>query len=586
MAYIVGISAHFHDAACCLLKDGVLIAAAEEERFTRRKHDATIPIRALKYCLEEARLSLAEIEAIAYYEQPKAKFSRQLCMLAQSSLIDANALMRVDPRRPEREMRDVLGYEGKTLYFSHHESHAASAYYYSGFNEAAILTTDSVGEWQTTSYGSAANDNIQLFDSVDFPNSLGLLYSAITDYLGFEVNEGEYKVMGLAPYGKPLYRDNVYRLISNLADGRFELDLKYFDFLSTKRMYTEKLVELFGQPGREAESPVSEFHINLARSVQLVLEEILLSKAFYLAKRTGLKKLCMAGGVALNCVATSRIRRDGPFDEVFVQPVAGDGGGCLGAAALAHRKLGGASARVVGLEHLYLGPEYSPREIRAFIEATGIPKTDYENREDALIEHVAAVLDEGKIVGWFNGRMEFGPRALGARSILADPRRANMKDKVNALVKNRESFRPFAPSVLEAYAGLHFALDHPARFMTEIASVISPLSLPAITHVDGSARVQTVDEATNPRFAKLLKGFYRKTGCPILLNTSFNVRGEPIVCAPSDALVTFMKTDIDVLVLGDFLLEQADLTGSAVALLYNRNIISAPDAGYKTYTFF
>jgi carbamoyltransferase len=424
-----------------------------------------------------------------------------------------------------------------------------------------VLTVDGVGEWDTTTYSRAEGTAIDLFESVAFPHSLGLLYSTLTSYLGFAVNDGEYKVMGLAPYGEPRYFDAMRRLLIPEADGQYRLDLRYFDFVRGRRMYSEALVELLGQPPRARESEITRFHQDVARSLQAVLEEILLEKVRWLHERTGLPDLCMAGGVALNCVANGRIRREGPFRRLFVQPAAGDSGGCLAAAALAHAQLTG--ERPGGaLEHVCLGPSWRSNEIAGLLDASGLPVLDFRGREADLLTAVVDRLETGKVVGWLHGPLELGPRALGGRSLLADPRDPEMRDRLNRLVKKREAFRPFAPSVLAAHAAGHFALDHPSPFMLETCRVTSPLDLPAVTHVDGSARPQTVDPAVAPRFAALLEAFRRRTGCPVLVNTSFNVRGEPIVASPVDALLCLGSTGIDALVLEDFLLDREMLPSS------------------------
>lgn len=553
---ILGISAFFHDAACCLLQDGVIKAAAEEERFSRKKADPALPRRAISYCLREAGLSLADIDCIAYYEDPGKKLARQLWSGILGN--DPGLLQRVDPGMVEREIRDATGYEGEILYFDHHLSHAASSYFFSGFREAAVLTVDGVGEWATTTYGIGQGNTIDLFEEVQFPDSLGLLYSAITSYLGFGVNDGEYKVMGLAPYGKPLYKDKIRQLVREEGEGQYRLDMQYFDFLKGKKMYSDAFCDLFGRPPRKDHEEMEDVHQDIARSMQAVLEEILVDKAIYLHQRTGLKNLCMAGGVALNCVANGVVLRKSPFEQLFVQPAANDAGGCMGVAALAYTRLTGRQMPHKPLSHVYFGPTRSPQYIGRLLDNSGLKCYDYRDDEGRLLSEVAGRLADGQVIGWYQGRMEFGPRALGGRSILADARNPLMRDRINAMVKKREAFRPFAPAVPEDQAGEHFDLDHPSPFMLETCQVISPLDLPAITHVDGSARVQTVSRDTNSRFYDLLKEFDRLTGCPVVLNTSFNIKGEPIVCSPEDALQCFITTDIDCLVLGDFIIDRKD----------------------------
>lgn len=587
MVNIVGISAYFHDAACCLLQDGVLRAAAQEERFSRQKHDPTLPKRALRYCLAEGGVSVAEIDCIAYYEDPLKKLERQLYQAGPRPTRERTLRAWRGLKRPLHELREVFGYDGRIEVFEHHQAHAASSFYFSGFPEAALLTVDGVGEWATTTYGRAQGGAIELFEEVQFPHSLGLLYSTITNYLGFAVNDGEYKVMGLAPYGEPAYADELRRLVQPGARGQYRLALEYFDFNSKDRMYSAALPALLGQPPRQREAELAPFHMDVARSLQVVLEEILLAKVDYLHAQTGGENLCMAGGVALNCVANGRVLKDGPFKRLFVQPAAGDAGTCLGAAALAHLRLTGHPVEQRRLEHVYLGPTSPAEEVARLLAGAPVEAQDFRQREAELLEAVVDRLARGAVVGWFHGRMEFGPRALGARSILADPRDPTMRDRINALVKKREGFRPFAPAVLEARAGQHFDLDHPSPFMLETCQVKSTFHLPAITHVDNSARVQTVSEVTSPRFARLLARFEQETGCPMLLNTSFNMRDEPIVCTPLDAILCFIRSEIDVLVLEDFLIDRAAL-GPAWAEMCRGLVIAAgaPQAvSDRVYTF-
>jgi carbamoyltransferase len=564
---VIGVSWGYHDSSCCLLQDGALVAAVQEERFTRVKNDKSMPRRAFRYCLDAGRLRLPDVDCIAYYEDPRLKLARQVWMAMTPDLAAekrASILARLGQRQPQEAIREVFGYEGPVEIVDHHLSHAASSYFYSGFDEAAILTVDGVGDWPTTTYGSASGSRIGRFEQVDFPDSLGFFYSAITGYLGFEVNEGEYKVMGLAPYGTPRYADEMRRLIASTSSdgqstGQYRLNMKYFAFLNEDSMYSAELVALLGQPPREPESEILQFHMDVARSVQAVLEEVMLEKVRYLHSKVPSENLCMAGGVALNVVANRRCLAEGPFQRLFVQPAAGDAGCSVGAAAMAHvRRTGEAPARR-RLAQVYLGPANPADEVYQLLAGTSAEFLDLRGREEALLRYTADRLCEGKVIGWAQGRMEFGPRALGARSILADPRLPEMRDRINALVKMREGFRPFAPAVLESAARDHFELDHPSPFMLETCRVVSPLDLPAVTHVDGSARVQTVSHETNPRFAALLEEFNRRTGCPILLNTSFNMRGEPIVCTALDALLCFVRCQIDVLVLEDFILERAGL---------------------------
>lgn len=559
---IIGISAGYHDSACCLMQDGVLVAAAQEERFSRIKQDKSFPKRAFRYCLAEAMLTIADVDCVAYYEDPRQKLGRQIWMGLSPNLSGSRRkaiLDRITRNQPEKVIRTTMGFEGPIEIVDHHLSHSASSYYFSGFDEAAILTVDGVGDWPTTTYGYGKGDQIERFEQVDFPDSLGFFYSAITGYLGFEVNEGEYKVMGLAPYGKPIYVDRIRKLVQSQPGGQYRLDMKYFAFLSEDSMFTEELCLLLGRPPREPDSEILPFHQDVARSLQVVLEEVLLEKVRYLHGKAPSESLCMAGGVALNCVANSRVLKEGPFKRLFVQPAAGDAGGSMGAAAVAHTRLTGRAPLKKRLEHAYLGQGLSSSEVYAILRASSAAFQDFRGMEREMINTTVDRLIEGKVVGWSQGRMEFGPRALGARSILADPRRPDMRDRINMLVKMREAFRPFAPAVLAHKAKDHFDLDHPSPFMLETCQVVSPIDLPAITHVDGSARVQTVDPKVNGRFALLLEEFYRRTGCPILLNTSFNMRGEPIVCTAIDAILCFVRSQIDLLVIDDFVIERAGI---------------------------
>ena len=556
---ILGVSSGYHDSACALLQDGRLVAAAQEERFTRVKNDKSFPRNALRYCLREAGLSIADVDRIAYYEDPVWKLGRQIWMSLVPGLPPEKLRGVYDhAARPpvEDQIRGLTGFDGPVEIVDHHLSHAASSFFYSGFDEAAIFTVDAVGDWPSTTYGVGRGHCVERFEQVNFPDSLGLLYSAITGYLGFEVNEGEYKVMGLAPYGEPWYADRLGRLVEAGPNGQFRLDMRYFGFLTGDSMYSQELVDLLGQPPRTPESELTQFHRDVARSIQVVLEDIMLEKVRYLHHKVPSANLCMAGGVALNVVANSRCLGEGPFERLFVQPAAGDAGGSVGAAAVVHARVTGERPDHRPLRDVYLGPANKACEVYRLLDGIAATYLDFRGREPELLAHVAARLAEGDVVGWLHGRMEFGPRALGARSILADPRGAGTRDRINQLVKMREAFRPFAPAVLESEASRHFDIDHPSPFMLETHQVTSPIDLPSITHVDGSARIQTVDEETCPRFARLLAEFHRRTGCPILLNTSFNVRGEPIVCTPLDAIRCFAKSRIDLLVLEDFVLDR------------------------------
>jgi carbamoyltransferase len=558
---IVGVSAGYHDSACCLLRDGKLVAAAQEERFSRIKHDARVPRQAFRYCLDAGAISIADVDCLAFFEDSTAKLGRQMWMglIPGISRERRRAILkRVLAEPTVDEVQRVLGYDGRIEVVDHHLSHAASAYFYSGFTEAAILTVDGVGDWPTTTYARGEHSNIERIAAVDFPHSLGLFYSALTSYLGFGVNDGEYKVMGLAPYGTPRYVERIRLLVDDPGGADYRLDMKYFAFLHEDRMYSPLLIDLLGQPAREPESALTQFHMDVARSAQQVLEECLLRRVRYLHDQCPSDNLCMAGGVALNVVANAVCRREGPFKRLFVQPAAGDAGGALGAAAVAVARLSGERTRPI--EHVYLGPSVSNDEFTGLLEMSAAQPLDFRLREADLVEFAAGQLAAGKVLGWCHGRCEFGPRALGARSILADPRRADMRDRINASVKKREAFRPFAPSVLASELQAHFQLDHPSPYMLETCMVTSELQLPAITHVDGSARVHSVSPDVNARFAALLAAFQRRTGCPILLNTSFNMRDEPIVLTALDALMCFARSAIDILVVGDFVLDRTCIT--------------------------
>lgn len=559
---ILGISAGYHDSACALLRRGRLVCAAEEERFSRIKHDPGFPVHAFRFCLQHGEIGIRDLDAIAFYERPAAKLSRQLWMATRPGAprgLRARVMARLDPDSVEHRIRAVTGFEGPIEYVGHHEAHAASSFFFSGFREAALLTVDGVGEWDTGSFGVGRGAHLELLETSPFPHSLGLFYSTLTSYLGFEVNEGEYKLMGLAPYGAPRYLEQLRELLDLSDEARPRLRLDYFDFLRPDRMYTDRFIERLGIPPRASESPIERVHEDLARSAQTLLEEVLLGMVRHLHRRVPVESLCMAGGVALNCVANGRIRREGPFRRLFIPPAPGDSGGALGAAALVHARRTRRRPAQKRLAEAHLGPAYTPAHIAELLASAGVQSFDLRGRLPELLDLTAERLAAGQVVAWFWGRMELGPRALGARSILADPRRPEMRDRVNALVKMREGFRPFAPAVLERQAAAHFDLDVPSPFMLETCRVRSAIPMPAITHVDGSARVQTVPEMPGNRFAALLLRFFERTGCPVLLNTSFNVRGEPLVCSPIDALLCFTRARIDVLVLEDFVLDRASI---------------------------
>ncbi|HEX4469140.1 MAG TPA: carbamoyltransferase [Gemmatimonadaceae bacterium] len=637
--FVLGISAFYHDSAAALLRDGEIVAAAQEERFTRKKGDADFPTRAVSYCLNTAGISTADLRAVGFYDKPLLKFERILesylgiAPKGFSSFLKAGPLWIKEKLYTDRMLRESLGgYEGELLYAEHHESHAASAFFPSPFEEAAILTIDGVGEWATASIGIGRGSDISLVRELRWPDSLGLLYSAFTYYTGFKVNSGEYKVMGLAPYGEPKYVDLIWKHLVELKDdGSFRLNQKYFNYLGGLTMTSAAFDELFGGPPREPEAKLTQREMDLARSVQVVCEEIMLRMAQTAHQITAAENLVLAGGVALNCVANGRLLREGPFKNIWIQPAAGDAGGALGVAQLiVHRHLGrsrvlkrqgartvaavstasnllassvnessrsfddatlrayddsGGAGRGVdespytdSMKGAYLGPEYSAEEIEHYLKSIGAKYRRLEREE--LIDEVADLLASEKVVGWFNGRMEFGPRSLGNRSIIGDARSPRMQAQMNLKIKFRESFRPFAPSVLRERVNDYFEMDCDSPYMLLVAPVkrerqipmndherglwgIDQLNvvrsdIPAVTHIDYSARVQTVSRDVNPDYYDLISAFEEKTGCGVIVNTSFNVRGEPIVCTPADAYVCFRRTHIDYLVLGSFLLDKSE----------------------------
>jgi len=560
---ILGISCFYHDSAAALLRDGELVAAAHEERFTRKRHDPDVPKQAVAYCLAEARISLEDVDYLVFYDKPFIKFERILTTYLATfprSLPSFSKAIPVwlkeklwVPKALERE----LGWKGELLFTEHHQSHAASAFLPSPFEEAAILTLDGVGEWATTTEGIGRGNKLELIREIRFPHSLGLLYSAFTYYLGFKVNSAEYKVMGAAPYGEPKFYDRILEHLVDLRDdGSFRLDMKYFAYDYGLTMTNDRFAQIFGHPRRESESAMEQFHWDMAASIQKVTEEVVLRIARDLHARTGMKNLCMAGGVALNCVANGRLVREGPFENLWVQPAAGDAGGALGAAMYIDNCVLD-NPRKFRMDHAYWGPAFSDEEIRRFLDARKAPYETYTR--DAMIQETARQLDEQQaVVGWFQGRMEWGPRSLGSRSILADARNQENWKRVNLKIKYRESFRPFAPAVLREKADQWFDLDRESPYMLLVCQVKEGCAIPAVTHVDGSARVQTVTRDQNVEFYDLLAAFDRRSGCPVLINTSFNVRGEPIVCTPEDAYLCFMRTNMDVLVLGNQILEKRD----------------------------
>ncbi len=584
--YILGISAFYHDSAAALLKDGEIVVAAQEERFSRKKHDHTFPQKAIDYCLQEAGISAEQLNFVIFYEKLFQKFNRLLETYLTTAPLGLRSFLMAMPLWLGQKLwipdliQKKLHYHGPIYFAEHHESHAASAFFPSPFEQAAILTMDGVGEWTTSSIGLGRGNQIELLYEQRFPHSLGLLYSAFTYFTGFKVNSGEYKLMGLAPYGQPRYTNRILdELLDLKEDGSFKLNMKYFNYLSGLTMTGRKFARLFDGPPRQPESAITQREMDLAASIQQVTEEIVLRMARHVKKLTGQKFLCLAGGVALNCVANGKLLRSGLFKDLWIQPAAGDAGGALGAALLVHyqflknkRAVNGNSDTQKGS---YLGPQFTNRQIEHFLKEMGAPFQKLADEE--LFEQIASALAHGKVVGWFQGRMEFGPRALGNRSILGDPRDPQMQKKMNLKIKFRESFRPFAPSVLEEDAADWFEIDSPSPYMLLVAKVhpekqkkpqgsesLKGLALlkllrseiPAVTHVDYSARLQTVNEKNNPKFYRLLQAFKQKTGCPVLINTSFNVRGEPIVASPQDAYSCFLRTQIDLLVLGNYLLRK------------------------------
>lgn len=580
--YILGISAFYHDSAAALIKGENILAAAQEERFTRKKHDHAFPKNAIHYCLQEADITIDQLAAVVFYDKPILKFERILeTYLAYApkglkSFLTAMPLWLGQklylPREIDKGLENL--YEGPIYFTTHHESHAASAFFPSPFEEAAVITFDGVGEWTTTSIGVGRNNNINLLKEIKFPHSLGLLYSAFTYYIGFRVNSGEYKVMGLAPYGKPVYSDLIFEHIIDLkADGSFWLDQSYFNYCTGFTMTSNKFHRLFGGPPRKSESLLTQRDMDLAASIQKVVEDIMLKVANRAYELTGLKYLCMAGGVALNCVGNGRILRETQFSKVWIQPASGDAGGALGSALFTWYQIKGNPREIIkqdAQKGSFLGPSFSQSKIREFLQLKKAKFSEYNN-EDLLTKDIAKLLAEGKVIGHFAGRMEFGPRALGNRSIIGDPRNPDMQTKMNLKVKFRESFRPFAPSCLIENTDDFFELNHESPYMLLVAQIkenhrikvnenqesifgIDKLKqlrsdVPAITHIDYSARIQTVDEKISPRFHKLIKAFYKLTGYPLVVNTSFNIRGEPIVGTLQDAYRCFMYTDIDVLIL-------------------------------------
>lgn len=581
---ILGISAYYHDSAAAVVVDGNITSAMQEERFTREKHDSAFPSRAIAACLQQTGLTISDLDAVAFYDKPLLKFERLLetylthAPRGLRSFRQAMGVWLKEKLWIGDTLRKELGYDGPLYFPEHHHSHAASAFYPSPFQEAAILTMDGVGEWATTSWGVGRGHRIALESELRFPHSLGLLYSAFTYYCGFKVNSGEYKLMGLAPYGEPVYVDLIRdHLIDIRPDGSFRLNLEYFNYPVGLTMTNQKFHNLFQGPPRAPESRLEQRHMDLARSIQVVTEEIVIRTARHIAKETGQKALCLAGGVALNCVANGKLLREGIFDDVWIQPAAGDAGGALGAAlAVWHQEWDHprtASGKDI-MQGSYLGSVFSESEIEAALKDKGLVYTRVPNQTQAGAE----VLASGQVLGWFQGAMEYGPRALGNRSILGDPRRPDMQKTMNLKIKYRESFRPFAPAVLEEEVSDWFDLDRPSPYMLLVAEVaahrrrpvpepapegleklaVERSQIPAVTHVDYSARIQTVSRKTNPLFHELIRNFKALTGCPVVVNTSFNVRGEPIVRSPDEAIRCFLRTEMDVLILGPFQVKKQD----------------------------
>ena len=581
---ILGISAFYHDSAACLIRDGEISAAAQEERFTRVKHDFSFPRNAVDYCLDSADLEIDNIDCVAFYDKPFLKFERILETYVAYAPHGINSFLQSMPMWIKQKLflgehlRKELGYDGKIVFPQHHESHAASAFFPSPFREAAILTVDGVGEWATTTFGTGENNKIELLSEIHFPHSLGLLYSAFTYFTGFKVNSGEYKLMGLAPYGEPVYKDLILKeLIDVKDDGSFKLNLEYFDYCAGLKMTNRKFDKLFGGPPRRPETGITRREMDMARSVQAVTEEVVLKIAKHIHKETGRKNLCLAGGVALNCVANGRLLREGPFESIWIQPASGDAGGALGAALYAWHMYLDQPRAVNGSDcqsGSYLGPEYSDSEIEDYLNRGGYPFVRLE--DDRLAEKIAGLIAAEKVIGLFLGRMEFGPRALGGRSIIGDARSTEMQKVMNLKIKFRESFRPFAPSVLREDVSEYFDMNCDSPYMLLVADVnkdklkesnngnndglarVNDIRsvIPAITHVDNSARIQTVDGRHNKVYYDIIKAFREKTGCPVIINTSFNVRGEPIVMSPEHAYTCFMRTNMDYLLLGRYLLDK------------------------------
>jgi carbamoyltransferase len=561
--YILGLSCFYHDSAACLLADGVPVAAVDEQAFTRKKHDSDFPVQAIRYCLSHAGIDMSRVQAVAFYDKPLWKFERMLMSHVANFPKSFPQFVKGMPSwfgtklRLDKLLKSEFDYTGPILYGQHHLSHAASAFYCSGWDEAAVLTVDGVGEWSTASWGVGKGTKLELKGEIHFPHSLGLLYSAMTYYLGFKVNSAEYKVMGLAPYGEPTEVDRIKQLIHIKDDGTFRLDMRYFDFDHGMRMYNEGFEKIMGQPTRELEKgEMTQFHKNVARSLQEVVDEVMVKLATRVVEETGQGKIALAGGVALNCVANGHILRRAPVEDIFIQPSAGDAGGAMGAALWAwHDQMN--QPRLWKLESAYLGPGYTDEQIQETLDKYGAVYKRYER--EALLDQTADLIDQANVVGWYQGRLEWGPRALGHRSILGDARHPEMREIINRKIKMREGFRPFAPTVLEEDVGKYFELDRPSPYMLLVAQVRAEhRNLPAITHVDNSARIQTISRTQDEMYYDLIHRFREKTGCSVIINTSMNVRGEPIVNTPADAYRCFMRTEMDALVAGPFILLKED----------------------------
>jgi len=595
--FILGISAYYHDSAVCLIKDGEIIFAAQEERYTRKKHDSNFPINAIKDCFMNSGVSAENIDYVAFYDKPFLKFERILETYLAYAPFGIRSFLKAIPLWIKKKLWikeliiNELDYDGKIIFPEHHMSHAASAFFASPYQQAAFLTMDGVGEWTTTSFGTGKDNEIQILGEIEFPHSLGLLYSAFTYYTGFRVNSGEYKVMGLAPYGEPKYKDLILENLIDLKDdGSFRMNMDYFNYCAGLTMTSKKFHKLFGGPPRKPESDLTQKEMDLAKSIQEVTEEIVLKMARHVKQETGMNYLCLAGGVALNCVGNGKLLRSGLFEDIWIQPAAGDAGGALGCALFTWYQCLGNSRKVDNktdfMKGAYLGPQFDNGGIESFLK-----ENDYsylELRDDQIPEKIADLIADEKVIGWFQSRMEFGPRALGSRTIIGDARSPEMQKTMNLKIKYRESFRPFAPSVRAENISDYFEIDRESPYMLLVANVqkdkqvemsekqnsyfgleklnVVRSDVPAITHVDYSARIQSVNGKTNPRYHQMLTKFNDKYGCPVIINTSFNVRGEPIVCTPKDAYICFMRTEMDYLIMGNYLLdkkEQKSLEGDS-----------------------